>query len=112
MFNRFEFIGRATKDAELKYTTSGVAVANFSIAVDRDYKNTQGERDTDFFDLTSFRGLAENNIAKYVTKGRLVRVEGKIQPRKYENSEGNTVRVMDFIVEDIKYLDRSKQEQE
>ncbi|MBL4952151.1 single-stranded DNA-binding protein [Neobacillus sp. YIM B02564] len=109
MLNKVILIGRATKDADLKFTSNGTAVANFSIAVRRNYKNQQGEYDTDFFDITAFRGLGES-LGNHLKKGRLVSVEARLQQSSYENSEGRTVRVIDLVADEVTYLDKPKEQ--
>jgi primosomal replication protein N len=84
MLNRVILIGRLTRDPELRYTANGIAMCTFSIAVNRPYTNQAGERPADFIDIVAWRQLAEN-VANYMTKGRLVAVEGRLQTRTYEN---------------------------
>lgn len=87
MMNRVVLVGRITHDLELAYTTAGVAVMSFSLAVNRNYVNEQGERDADFIRCVAWRGQAEN-MAKYVGKGSLIGVDGRIQSRNYETPQG------------------------
>lgn len=107
MLNRVILIGRLTHDPELRYTNSGVAVTKFSLAVGRNYANQQGERETDFFNIVTWRGLAEN-CAKFIRKGSLVGLEGRLQVRKYENQEGRTIRVTEVIADEVRFLDSKK----
>lgn len=104
MLNRTILIGRLTRDPELRYTNSGVAVARFSIAVDRRFKNQQGEREADFINIVVWRGLAEN-CANYVKKGSLVGIDGRLQTGKYDNQEGRTVYTTDVVADDVRFLD-------
>lgn len=103
MLNRVILIGRLTRDPELRYTPSGVAVTKFSVAVNRNYSNQQGEREADFINIVTWRGLAEN-CANYLKKGALVALEGKIQTGKYEK-EGRTVYTTDVVADEVRFLD-------
>ena len=87
MLNKWTGMGRLVRDPEKKTTASGVSVCNFTIAVDRDYKNGD-EKITDFVDVTCWRGTADF-VANYISKGRLVVVEGALQSRKWQDKEGN-----------------------
>ncbi|MHB1125591.1 MAG: single-stranded DNA-binding protein [Bacillota bacterium] len=111
MLNRVILIGRLTRDPELRYTTSGVAVTTFTLAVDRSYTNQQGERDTDFIKVVVWRKLAEicaNNLGK----GRLVAVDGRLQVRSYEAQDGTRRQATEVVAEDVRFLDRPKDRQE
>lgn len=113
--NKAFLIGRLTRDPELRYSSSNAAIANFSIAIDRQYTNGQGQRETDFINIVAFQKQAEN-IKKYVGKGSLVAVDGRIQTRNYEDKDGKRVYVTEVIVDSIDFLqsrkDESKQETE
>jgi len=104
MLNRVILIGRLTKDPELRYTPNGVAVATFTLAVDRNYTNQQGQREADFIPIVTWRGLAEN-VANYLKKGRLTAVEGRIQTRNYENNEGRRVYVTEVVADNVRFLE-------
>jgi len=104
MLNRVILIGRLTKDPELRYTPSGVAVAQFTLAVDRPYTRDQGEREADFIPIVTWRQLAET-CANYLRKGRLTAVEGRIQVRNYENNEGRRVYVTEVIADNVRFLE-------
>lgn len=107
MINRSVLIGRLTRDPELRYTSGGVAVATFTLAVDRNFTNQQGERDTDFIRIVAWRKLAEvcaNNLGK----GRLVGVEGRLQVRSYETSEGEKRQISEVVADNINFLDWPK----
>lgn len=103
MLNRVILIGRLTKDPELRYTPNGVAVANFTLAVDRNYKNAQGERETDFLPCVAYRQLAEL-VANYLSKGKLASVDGRIQVRSYTAQDGQKRWVTEIIAEDVRFL--------
>ncbi|MBM7624325.1 single-stranded DNA-binding protein [Sporohalobacter salinus] len=104
MLNKVILIGRLTDDPELRYTPNGVAVANFSLAVERPYTNKDGDRDVDFIDIVVWRKQAEN-CANHLGKGRLVAVEGRLQIRSYENSEGQRRRVSEIVANNVRFLD-------
>ena len=101
--NKVFLIGNLTRAPELTETASGVTVCRFSIAVNRGYTNRDGERETDFFNCTAWRGTAEN-IAKYCKKGGKVAVTGSIQIRNYEDNEGKNRTAVDVIVQDCEFL--------
>lgn len=107
MLNRVILIGRLTRDPELRYTGSGIPVANFSLAVDRPYTNQQGERETDFIRVVVWRKLAEV-CAKNLGKGRLVAVEGRLQVNSYEAQDGSKRQATDVIAENVRFLDWPK----
>lgn len=108
MLNRVVLIGRLTKDPELRYTTSGVAVATFSIAVDRPFVGQNGERETDFFDIVIWRKLAET-CANHLGKGRLVAVDGRLQARSYDDNNGVRRKVVEVVAENVRFLDWPKE---
>ncbi|SJZ80708.1 single-stranded DNA-binding protein [Selenihalanaerobacter shriftii] len=104
MLNKIILIGRLAQDPELRYTPNGVAVSNFSIAVERPFTNKSGEKDVDFIDIVVWRKQAEN-CANHLGKGRLVAVEGRLQIRSYENNEGQRRRVSEVVANNVKFLD-------
>jgi len=106
MLNRVILIGRLTRDPELRYTANGVGVCTFSIAVNRPYTNQAGERPADFIDIVVWRQLAEN-VANFMTKGRLVAVEGRLQTRTYENQEGQKRKAVEVVADTVKFLDKA-----
>lgn len=106
MFNKVILIGRLTKDPELRYTPSGAAVTQFTVAVDRPSRNN-GEKEADFIPVVAWRQLAET-CANYLKKGRLCAVEGRIQIRNYENSEGRRVYVTEVIASEVRFLDSGR----
>ncbi|ANE46042.1 single-stranded DNA-binding protein [Paenibacillus swuensis] len=109
MLNRVILIGRLTKDPELRYTPAGVAVTQFSLAVDRNFKDQNGEREADFINIVTWRQLAET-CANYLRKGRLTAVEGRIQTRNYDNNEGKRVYVTEVVADNVRFLESNKSE--
>lgn len=107
MLNRVILIGRLTRDPELRYTPAGVAVTQFTLAVDRPFTSEGGEREADFIPCVAWRQLAET-VANNLSKGRLVAAEGRIQIRNYENNEGKRVYVTEVIVDNVRFLDSPK----
>lgn len=101
--NNVTLIGRTTTDIECRYTPSQMAVANFSIAIDRPVKQ-DGEKQTDFPRITVFGRLAEN-CEKYLAKGRLVGIQGRIQTGSYQNKNGETVYTTDVIADRVEFLE-------
>ncbi|WP_411347052.1 single-stranded DNA-binding protein [Paenibacillus sp. WLX2291] len=108
MLNHVVLIGRLTKDPELRYTPAGVAVAQFTLAVDRPFTNQGGEREADFIPIVSWRQQAEA-CANYLRKGRLTAVEGRIQVRNYENNEGKRVYVTEVIADNVRFLESNRE---
>lgn len=104
MINNVVLVGRLTRDVDMRYTQSGVAVGSFSIAVERNFKNANGERETDFINCVIWRKAAEN-FARFTRKGSLVGVEGSIQTRNYENNQGQRVYVTEILVENFSLLE-------
>jgi len=105
MVNRVVLVGRLTRDPEMKYTPQGVAVAQMGIAVDRFSKNDQGEYETDFFNVVAWRRSAEF-AANYLTKGRLVSVDGRLQTRSWVAQDGTKRSVVEIVADNIQGLDR------
>lgn len=105
MLNKVVLIGRLTKDPEIRYLPSGVAVTTFFLAVNRNFTNQQGEREADFIPIVVWRGLAET-CAKYLSKGRLVAVTGRIQTRSYEGRDGQRRYVTEVVADEVVFLDR------
>ncbi|RUS47538.1 single-stranded DNA-binding protein [Cohnella sp. AR92] len=108
MLNRVVLIGRTTKDPDLKYTPSGVAVGQMTLAVDRPFTR-DGEKEVDFLPVVMWRQLAET-VANYVRKGKLVAVEGRIQVRNYENNEGRRIYVTEVIADNVRFLEPANRE--
>lgn len=102
--NKVFLIGRLTRDPELKYTSSNDAMVTFSIAIDRQYTNQQGQRDTDFINIVAFRKQAEN-IKKYISKGSLIAVDGRIQTSNYEDKDQKRVYVTQVIADRVQFLE-------
>ena len=111
MVNKVLLVGRLCTDPELKYTPSGIAVANFRVAVDRPFVNAQGERETDFIDVVTWRQNAEF-VNKYMTKGRLVLVEGRLEVRQWQTPDGQRRRNSEVVVDNIRALDRPREPRE
>jgi single-strand DNA-binding protein len=103
VLNRIVLIGRLTKDPELRYTPSGIAVATFTLAVDRNYKSAQGERETDFINIVTWRQLAEL-CANYLSKGKLAAVDGRLQIRSFEGQDGQRRTVAEVVADNVRFL--------
>ena len=101
--NKVFLIGNLTRDPEIRETASGVPMCRFAIAVQRPYSSQDGERQTDFFECTAWRGLGEN-IARFTKKGKKVAVTGSIQIRNYEDNQGAKRTAVDVIVQDCEFL--------
>ena len=110
MINNLTLVGRLTKDAELKYTPANQAVAQFTLAVNRTFKNANGERETDFINCVIWRQAAENFV-NWVKKGALIGITGRIQTRNYENSQGQRVYITEVIAENFQMLESRNQQQ-
>ncbi len=108
MMNRVILVGRLTKDPELRYTPNGVAVTSFTLAVNRNFKNAAGEMEADFINCVVWRKPAEN-VANYLHKGSLAGVDGRIQTRNYEGTDGKRVYVTEVLAESVQFLDTKKQ---
>ena len=103
--NKAILIGRLTRDPELRYTSSNRAVCQFSVAVDRPFTNqATGQREADFINVVVWDKTAEN-VGKYMTKGRLIAVEGRIQTRNYDNNEGKKVYVTEVVASNVQFLE-------
>ena len=106
MMNSVNFVGRLTKDVELKYTPSGTAVANITVAVNRTIK-TNGQPEADFIPVVVWNKQAEN-LANYVKKGHQVAIEGRLQTRTYEGENKETVYVTEVVAERVHFLETKK----
>lgn len=104
MLNRVVLVGRLTRDPELRYTPNGVAVTNFTLAVNRTFSNKQGEREADFINCVVWQKPAEN-VANYLKKGSLAGVDGRIQTRSYDNNEGRKVFITEVVAESVQFLE-------
>ena len=103
--NKAILIGRLTRDPELRYTSSNRAVCQFTIAIDRPFtSNATGQREADFINVVVWDKTAEN-VGKYMSKGRLIAVEGRIQTRNYDNNEGKKVYVTEVVASNIQFLE-------
>lgn len=107
MYNRIILIGRLTRDPELRYVPSGAPVASFTLAVDRPFRDQQGNRETDFIDIVAWRKLAEQ-VSQYMSKGRMVAVEGRLQIRSYETQDGQKRKVSEVVADGVRFLDRAR----
>lgn len=104
MLNRVVLVGRLTKDPELRYTPNGVAVANFTIAVNRPFSNQQGNREADFINCVVWRRPAEN-LANYMSKGSLIGVDGRLQTRNFEGQDGKRVFITEVVADSVQFLE-------
>ncbi|MGT2800952.1 single-stranded DNA-binding protein [Streptococcus phage Javan290] len=109
MINNVVLVGRMTRDAELSYTQSNQAVATFTLAVNRNFKNQNGEREADFVNCVIWRQQAEN-LANWAKKGALIGVTGRIQTRNYENQQGQRVYVTEVIADSFQLLESKSKE--
>ena len=105
--NRVELVGRITRDPELRYTSSNIASVRFTLAVNRNFTNQNGEREADFINCVAWRNQAEN-IKKYVSKGSLVSVEGRIQTGSYEK-DGQRIYTTDVVADNVQFLESKGQ---
>lgn len=108
MLNRAVLTGRLTKDPEVQYTANGTPVLSFTLAVDRQFRNKQGDRDADFINCVIWRKSAEN-FANFTHKGALVGIDGRIQTRNYENNQGQRVYVTEVVVDNFALLEPRRQ---
>ena len=101
--NKVFLIGRLTRDPELRYTGSNIAVATFSIAVNRNFQNQQGEREADFINIVVWRKQAEN-VKNYLTQGSQVAIDGRIQTRSYDDNNGQKRYVTEVVADNVEFL--------
>ena len=105
MLNRIILMGRLTRDPELRHTGSGTAVASFSLAVERDFRDkTSGQKTTDFIDIVAWRQTGEF-VSKYFTKGRMAVVEGRLQMRDWQDRDGNKRRSAEVVADNVYFVD-------
>ena len=104
MINRVVLVGRMTRDPELRRTPQGDAVTSFTLAVNRNYTSRDGQQQADFINCVVWRKPAEN-VGRYCSKGSLVGVEGRIQTRSYDNSQGQKVYVVEVICDSVQFLE-------
>src|SRR5699024_11203275 len=108
--NRFVGVGRLTKDVSLNYTQNGKAVANYTVAINRPFKNQQGENEADFINgVVSEEGV--ENLAKYMKKGSQIGIDGRLQSRTYENNNGHTVFVTEVVADSVQFLESKGSQQ-
>ncbi len=107
MLNRIVLIGRLTREPELRFTSAGTAVANFTLAVDRQRPNSQGEREADFIRIVVWGKQAET-CSNYLSKGRLVAVDGRLQISKYQGQDGQNRTSAEVVAESVRFLDRAQ----
>lgn len=107
MLNRIILMGRLTRDPEVRHTQQGTAVASFTLAVDRDFKERDGGTATDFIDIVAWRNTAEF-VSKYFTKGRMAVVEGRLQIREYKDRDGNKRRTAEVVADNVYFADSKK----
>ena len=109
--NNVSLVGRMTKDAELRYTPSNVAVATFTLAVNRQFKSANGEKETDFINIVAWRKTAEI-LSNYASKGSQIGITGRIQTRNYEGNDGKRVYVTEVVAESVALLDSKQNNQQ
>ena len=109
MLNKIFLMGRLTRDPEMRRTGSGTAVVGFTLAVDRDFKAQDGERETDFVDIVAWRSTAEF-VSKYFAKGRMAVVEGRLQIRDWTDKEGNKRRNAEVVADSVYFGDSKRME--
>ena len=107
MLNKIFLMGRLTRDPELRRTQSGTAVTSFSLAVDRDFKSQNGEKETDFIDCTAWRGTAEF-VSSYFTKGRMAVVEGRLQVKDWTDRDGSKRRSWSVVADNVYFGDNKR----
>ncbi len=107
MLNRIILVGRLTRDPEIRYTGQGKPVTNFTLAVDRPFANSEGNREADFIDIVCWGKLAET-AGNHLKKGRLVAAEGRLQIRSYEANDGSKRRVAEVVADGVRFLDRPR----
>lgn len=110
MINRVVLVGRLTRDPELRRTQNGTAVASFTLAIDNRFKDENGDKTTSFIPCVVWNQQAENCV-RFVHKGSLVGIEGRLNQRTYQNKEGNNVQVIEVMCDSVQYLDSKKQEE-
>jgi single-strand DNA-binding protein len=107
LINNVTLVGRLTKDPDLRYTPNGVAVANFTLAVNRPFSNQSGENEADFINCVVWKKAAEN-LANYMSKGSQIGVVGRVQTRSYDNNEGKRVFVTEIVADNVQFLGPKK----
>ena len=107
MLNSVIIMGRLTRDPEMRRTQSGTAVTSFTMAVDRDFKSQSGEKETDFIDVVAWRNTGEF-AAKYLAKGRMAAVEGRIQVRDWQDKDGNRRKGVEVVADNVYFADSKR----
>ena len=107
MLNKIIIMGRLTRDPELRRTQSGTAVTSFSLAVDRDFKSQNGDKETDFIDIVAWRNTADF-VSKYFSKGRMAVVEGRLQIRDWVDKDGGKRRSAEVIADNVYFGDSKR----
>ena len=107
MLNKIVLQGRLCSDPELRHTQSGAAVSSFTLAVDRDFKSHSGERETDFVNCTAWKSVAEFT-ARYLSRGRMAIVEGRLQSRRYTDKDGNNRTAYEVVASSVYFVDSKK----
>ena len=108
--NRVMLIGRLTAKPELRYTGSNIPYARFSVAINRTFSNSQGQRETDFINVIIWRKQAEN-VCNFLDKGSLVSVEGRLQSNSYDDKDGNKRYSLDVVADNVQFLESKSQSQ-
>lgn len=108
MLNKIVLQGRLCSDPELRHTQSGAAVSSFTLAVDRDFKSHSGERETDFVNCTAWKSVAEFT-ARYLSRGRLAIVEGRLQSRRYTDKDGKNRTAYEVVASSVYFGDSKKE---
>ena len=106
MLNKVILIGRLTRDPEMRSTTNSISVTTFTLAVDRSFTNQQGEREADFIPIVTWRKLAET-CARFLSKGRLVAVSGRLQVRTYDDNNGQRRYITEVVADEVQFLERN-----
>jgi single-strand DNA-binding protein len=106
--NKIVLQGRLTRDPELRRTNGGTAVASFTLAVDRDFKSQNGQKETDFIDIVAWRNTAEF-VSKHFSKGRMAVVSGRLQVRNYQDKDGNKRKAVEVVADNVYFCDSAKQ---
>lgn|SRR5699024_5593246 len=109
--NRFVGVGRLTKDVSLNYTQNGKAVANYTVAINRPFKNQNGENEADFINGVVW-GKGAENLANYMKKGSQIGIDGRLQTRTYENNNGQTVFVTEVVADSVQFLESKGNQQQ
>lgn len=102
MINRAILMGRLTADPELRQTTNGTPVCSFTVAVDRNFSDRNGDRQTDFLDVVAWKGTAEF-VSHYFSKGKMIIVEGSVQTRSYEDRNGNKRKAVEIVADNVQF---------